>query len=168
MTDVYDTEARVAHGHDWSVEWVYDTDHGAPWDEEDGHGPVTDWTSRDKHPGELILNTDRGSRRYYDFASAVKQARAEGWNTKPYNWPTKGAQAAAAALADFERMRGWANDDWHYCGIVVKLDGTDFEASLWGIESDCDDYHEEVIEDLMQQCLHEVERNTYPVTHCGV
>ena len=168
MTDAYRTETRTAHGHDWVIEWACDYDSGAPWANEDGHGPVSDWTRRDKLPGEMVLNSDGCSRRYYDFAAAVKQARAEGWNTAPYNWPTKGARAAAAALADFEYLRGWCNDEWGYCGIIVKLDGTDFEASLWGIESTADEYHEEVIADLMAECLHQLEANTYPVTHCGV
>lgn len=168
MTDTYSTETREAHGHEWTVEWAYDADCGAPRDNEDGHGPVSDWTSRCKLPGEMVMANDRGLRRYYDFAAAVKQARAEGWNTAPYEWPTKGAQAAAAALADFEYLSGWCNDAWHYCGITVKLDGTDFEASLWGIESEGDEHHEEVIADLMAECLHQLEANTYPVTHCGV
>ena len=168
MSDAYNISTRTAHGHGFTIKWLVDYDHGAPWDEEDGHGPVSDWTTRDKLPGEIVLSSDRGGKRYYDFQAAVKQARAEGWNTKPYNWPTKGAAAAAAALADFERLRDWCNDGWHYCGIVVTLDGTDFEACLWGIESDCDDYHEEVIKELMQECLYQLDANTYPVTHCGI
>ena len=31
-----------------------DTDAGPPWEREsEGHGPVSDWTSRDKRPGEI-------------------------------------------------------------------------------------------------------------------
>ena len=30
----------------------YDAHHGAPWDEECGHGPVTDWVRREKRAGE--------------------------------------------------------------------------------------------------------------------
>lgn len=60
-----------------------DDSHGAPWEEEDGHGPVSDWTTRDKLPGELVLSEDRGSKRFYDFAAACKQARKEGWGFLP-------------------------------------------------------------------------------------
>lgn len=168
MTDIYNTETREALGHTWTIEWIADHDSAAPWESEDGHGPVSDWTGRDKRPGELILHADRGSRRYYDFQAAVKQARAEGWNVAPYEWPTKGVQANNAAWTDFERLRDWCNDGWHYCGITVKLDGTDFEASLWGIESEADEHHETIIEDLMQECIYEHNRHTYPVTHCGI
>lgn len=39
-----------------------------PWEEHDGHGVVSDWTSRDKHPGEWVLDTDRsGNKLYYNF-----------------------------------------------------------------------------------------------------
>ena len=50
-----------------------------PWEREDGHGPVTGWESRDKMPGEMVLNTDRGAKRFYDFAAACKIARRDGW-----------------------------------------------------------------------------------------
>ena len=52
-----------------------DTDHGAPWDEENGHGPVSDWRRgpnytghHDKRPGEILLCGDRHAARFYDFA----------------------------------------------------------------------------------------------------
>jgi hypothetical protein len=57
----------------------HDDSHGAPWDEHDGHGPVSDWTRRDKRPGELILSTDRGFKRFYDLAEANRIARRDGW-----------------------------------------------------------------------------------------
>lgn len=166
----YNTETREAHGKEWTIEWVYDTNTGAPWKECDGHGPVSDWEHRDKRPGELILNKDRGSKRFYDFAEAVKIARRDGWNTKPYHWDTKGAQAAAAAWADFEYLRGWCNDEWHYCGIVVTLND-DISASLWGIEDgldSSDEYHEEVIKELMAECLDDLNRRTFPGCSVGV
>jgi len=168
MSDAYQTETREAHGRTWKVEWFYDEDTGAPWKEHDGHGPVSDWERREKTPGEMILNSDRGSKRFYDFQAAVKQAREEGWNVAPYIWPSKGAQAAAAALADFKRLYGWCNDKWHWCGVRVTLEDTDIDASLWGIESDAEDYFEEVIADLMADCMAQVEKQTYPVTECGV
>ena len=30
------------------------------------------------------------------------------------------------------------------------------DASLWGIESECSDYHEEVIGELITECLHQI------------
>lgn len=174
MRDAYKTETLPHHGKTYRVEWVYDRDAGAPWDNSDCHGIVSDWETRDKLPGELILNQNGRSKRFYDFAASVKKARAEGWNTAPYNWKTKGEQAHAAALADFEYLRRWCNDDWHYCGITVTLlddegDDTDISASLWGVEDDgyCSD-HVPIIQDLIVECEHEENRNKYPVTHCAV
>jgi hypothetical protein len=169
--NAYDTEEREARGKTWTIEWVHDEDHGAPWEECDGHGPVSVWERRNKLPGELVLVEDRGGRRFYDFAEAVRIARRDGWNTAPYNWPSKGAQAAAAAKADYEYLRGWCNDQWHYCGICVTLQGVEHEisASLWGIEAgldSSDEYHEEVIDDLMAECLIELNRKTF--AGCGV
>lgn len=65
----------------------------------DGHGPVTAWTTRSKHPGELVINKDRGRARYYDFAEACRIARRDGWDAEPYNagTETKRQQAAKAA-----------------------------------------------------------------------
>lgn len=61
----------------------YDNSHGAPWQECDGHGPVSEWTTRDKLPGELVLCSDHGCKHYYDYAEACRAARAEGWGFLP-------------------------------------------------------------------------------------
>ena len=161
MSDAYRTETRESGTMSFRIEWVYDHDSDAPWDREDGHGPVSDWEHRSKRPGEMILNSNRGSHRFYDFAEAVKLARKDGWNTAPFDWPTNGARAHAAALADFKYLQAWCNDQWHYCGIVVTLLDADgkpdsVDASLWGIESEGDDYHEEVIEELIAECLSQI------------
>lgn len=134
-----------------------DYDHGAPWDEEDGHGPVTGWERRNKLPGEMILAEDRGFKRFYDFAAAVKIAKRDGWNAKPYDIPgeTKGQKARKAALADFNHLRRWLHDDWRYVGVTVTCDdlpGAPSE-SLWGIESDACEYFAEVAHDLAAEIL---------------
>lgn len=134
----------------FKVQIEHDADHGAPWENEDGHGPVSDWTTRDKHPGELVLNTDRGSKRYYDFADACRIALRDGWDAAPHNdgSETKRQQAAKAARANFEHLRGWCDDEWRYVGVIVTLlddDGQETEVSdsLWGIEDSDRDYLEE-------------------------
>ena len=161
MSDAYRTETRESGTMRFRVEWFFDADTDAPWDREDGHGPVSDWTTRAKRPGEMILTRDRGSHRFYDFAEAVKIAKRDGWNTEPYQWPSKGARAHAAALADFNYLRRWCADYWHYCGIVVTLldadgDPDSVDASLWGIEDGLpgsSQYHEDVIQDLIAECV---------------
>jgi len=160
--NAYESEERTVNSKTYQIDFVYDSDMGAPWEEHDGHGPVTDWTTRDKHPGELILNKDRNSARFYDFAEACKIALAEGWDSKPYNTDGKQTprqQAAKAALADFDRLRAWCADEWHWCGVVVTERRTDSDGytydgpseSLWGIESDAGDYFETVINELIEQ-----------------
>lgn len=171
--DAYKTETVDRHGERYLVEWFFDYDGGPPWEESEGHGIVSEWTRRDKRPGELVLATDRGMHRFYDYAASVRKARAEGWNIEPYQWPSKGAQAAAAALGDFQYLRGWCNDEWHYCGIRVTLLDDDGEKSpafesLWGIESHADEYHAEVVASLADECRAAVLSRVYPVNHCGV
>lgn len=163
MNEAYRTETRDHGATSFRIEWCYDTDADAPWDREDGHGPVSDWTSRDKRPGEMILCSDRRMKRYYDFAEAVKIARRDGWDTKPYGTRKPGERAHAAAIADYNYLRQYIAQDWHYCGIVVTLldaDGEpDVNASLWGIEyglPGMSEYYEEVIGGLIYECLSQI------------
>ncbi len=137
----------------------YDHDAGTPWDRECGHGPVSEWTRRDKRPGERVLCDDHGARRYYDFAAAVATARTDGWDAPPYGTGTPGQRAARAAEADFARLRAWCRDDWQYVGLVVTIYAEDVElasASLWSIESDSDaDYLNETIAELLAEAMAE-------------
>jgi hypothetical protein len=161
---LYDGDTFEHAGNLFRVTFPRDDDHGAPWDEEDGHGPVTGWESRGKRPGEMILSEHRGSRRFYDFAEAVRIARRDGWDAPPFKQGTRGAQAARAALADFDRLRRWCADDWCYVGVIVTLVDDDedempeFSASVWGIESDASDYLEETARELADEVLHDIAR----------
>lgn len=149
-------ETITIDGREYRVTIEPDYDCGAPWDEECGYGPVTDWTSRAKEPGELVLCTDRGSYRYYDFAGACRIAKRDGWSTAEIEARkaqgekiTAKEQAARAARADYKRLRDWCNDRWHYVGVVVS-DEEGESTSLWGIESDADAYLEEVARELAE------------------
>lgn len=84
-------------GHTFIVSIEDDGDQGYPWANSDGHGPVTDWLTRDKKPGERVLYADRNSKRFYDVAEATRIAKREGWGLgdeglqaliqrKEYNW----------------------------------------------------------------------------------
>jgi hypothetical protein len=133
----------------FSVKFEHDQDAGAPWENSDCHGPVTDWERRDKRPGELVLNSGRSGKRFYDFAEACRIARRDGWDAAPYNdgSETKRQQAAKAALADFEYLRQWCTDQWKYVGVIVTLlddegEETEVSESLWCVETR-DDYHHE-------------------------
>jgi len=124
---------RATIEHDWHT--------GAPWLEHDGHGPVSDWTTRAKRPGELVLTTDGPHRQYYDFAQACRIARRDGWNTPPYDTiETPRQRATRAAMSDYEALRAWCNDKWYWCGIVVTVTHTEsglelVSDSLWGIDA---------------------------------
>lgn len=134
---------------------------GAPWEEHDGHGEVSDWTTRPKLAGEFVLSQEGftgGTRRYYDFAGACRTARADGWGTADGQQPEESARqyAARAALEDFERLKAWCNDWWCWAGVVLTVSREDVElggASLWGIESDAGAYFGDVADPRKRQVV---------------
>lgn len=150
-------------GRAFMVKIYEDTDMGMPWDEHDGHGIVTDWERRPKMPGEMILCEDGRSRRFYDFAASCKRALADGWDCPPYGQGTPRQRAARAAMNDFLRLRDFCQGGWHWCGIeVIPIDedggeSADISASLWGIESDSDEYMRELAFELAAECLSQIE-----------
>lgn len=217
--NVYDgnVEERTIDGRVYRVRINvhFDEDMGAPWEEHDGHGTVSDWTTRDKRPGEWVLSSERGSKRYYDAEEANQIAEADGWGlqeeqkvellnrlakprivrravgkatvehrhgglmqafhratetvTIPGRDPNKpltaGEIRAEAVRRDFEYLRAWANDQWHFAGVIVTVLGddededdqvpTDFHHALWGI-ADCDPtYAREVADDLIDEAVRE-------------
>lgn len=155
----------VHKGVSFSLTTEPDDDADAPWDREDGHGPVR--YARNKAAGDLFLHHGWRADRFYGYAEACRLALKDGWGyggKGVAEWQatglTKRQIAANAARADFERMRAWCNDEWYYCGVIVTmLDGndepmgTEFSASLWGIESDSDDYIKEVGAELADDFL---------------
>lgn len=174
--DAYRTEEKTRNGENYRIEYRYDEDSGVPWENCEGHGEVSDWVNRDKRPGEFILAQDRQKRRFYDFAASVKIARRDGWNTAPYNWKTSGEQAHAAAMADFEYLRRWCADEWHYCGITVTAlddagEPTEYSASIWGVEDDgaaSNEYHDEIIQELIAEIECQLQAAQYPVATAGI
>lgn len=112
----------------------------APWERADGHGPVSEWTTRAKAAGERVLCSDGRSKRYYDYAEAIRIAKRDGWDAPPYQTGTKGEQAVRAVEADFKFLSDWANDRWTYIGVIVSVCANGVEIgrdSIWGVE-DCE------------------------------
>ena len=160
---------ELPDGYYLKVEIKPDDDTEAPWERVYLHGPVSDWVRRDKRPGERMLYTDGWSRRYYDFAEAVKLAKRDGWGLAPERQKefeakagralTKAEVAQQAVVDDFNRLRAWCAGHWWYVGVVVTLhddsDNEIDERSLWGIESDSGDYLKEVAKDLGNELVKE-------------
>lgn len=153
-------ETITRNGYTFGVYLEPDTDRTAPWEEEDGHGPVRSVRCRDgeyppKAPGERLLWRDRWDCLLYDWAEAIRLARRDGWDAPPYNTGTAGQTAERAVLADFTRLRDYCRGDWAYIGVcVVQLDedgepiGDRYETALWGVESD-GEYWREVADELI-------------------
>lgn len=158
-------------GLTFRVTTEYDSGHGEPWEECDGHGPVSDWRRHyrgdtSKRPGEVVLHSERGSARFYDWQEALAIAKRDGWglsdadmaklSAKLGRSPTRGEVAAEAVRKDFDCLRRWCNDEWWYVGVVVTLldtagSETHESESVWGIESDNDAHIAEIAQDLAEE-----------------
>ena len=166
MDELDHRELRTVHGRTVRVEWIFDYDTGRPWVEHEGHGPVREshtphaLKEGDKRPGERPLNrADRSAWQWhYDWQGAIKRAREEGWGLDIDDFmglmcelrrvPTKGQVIERAVERDFQHLKGWANEEWYWCGIEVTDVETGVERSLWGIEStNKHGYHEEIIDE---------------------
>ena len=164
------------NGLTFSVTTECDYDAEAPWDREDGHGPVRKLRTDSKRPGERILHSERHYGHAYDFAEAMRIAKRDGWGLVPEAMgdltaklgrePTAGEVAAAAVELDFQRLRDWCNDRWGYVGVVVTLQDTDGDdthecESLWGIESDAHAYLEEIAQELAETLAERIGGDTH-------
>ncbi len=146
----------------------------APWDREDGHGPVRSAPHRYGHqrksPGEVIIKASRDGVFFYDFAGACRMARADGWGCKGGRKEGETARqyAARAAFSDMERMRHFLADHWSYVGVSVSPMDDEGEPgketyrfAIWGIESDCVEYIKETARELADECAAELSRSVY-------
>ena len=160
------TEKFKLNGLTFLVQHIHDEDAGTPWEREDGHGVVSAWTDRGKKPGERIIATSRNHRRYYDVRESIKIALRDGWGISgDTSKMTKREIASAAVAEDYIRMKAWCEDEWYYLGVAVTLldvDGnkTNLRDSLWGIESDADDYLDEVARDIAESLSEQVKGDT--------
>jgi hypothetical protein len=143
-------------GESFIAEIHADDDSGFPWENSDGHGPVSEWTTRAKRAGEWVLDTEGRFKRFYDFAAACRIARRDGWNAAPYvvAGETARQKVERAAKADFDYLRGWCSGDWYYVGVVVRRADScaccGASESLWGIESG-DEWVKEAARELAGQ-----------------
>jgi hypothetical protein len=170
----FNTETIEHMGVTVRIEYFYDGD-STPFDD-DGHGSVrksnhrhgVNWsTNGDKKPGERPLNCpDHNEYQfYYDWQQAMKIAKRDGWNATPYDAPNR---ALRAVHADFDFLRGFLNDEWHYAGIVCTVldsagDETNEADSCWGFET-LNNYHETAGKSLAEslaESVHESKLNSW-------
>jgi hypothetical protein len=155
-------------GYKATISTHHDEDMGEPWKEDDGCGIVSDWTRRDKAPGERVLCFDRGNSRFYDWAGTVALAKKYGWGLGDEakaklaqslgHEPTHGEITAEAVRLDFEHLRSWCNDEWHWQGYTTAIETPDGEVittdSCWGFESTDDDY---MLDQAKSHARHEID-----------
>lgn len=169
MKRMFDGDLFERNGRTYRFKIERDDSLTAPWKEHDCHGIVSEHrrhpfgmgSKPPKAPGERILYWERGTYRTYDVAETMKIAKRDGWDLcdddkvklaeKLGREPTKGDIVAEAVNRDFEYLRGWCTDDWCWVGVIVTEVNSGEERSLWGIESDCYDYHIEVANELADE-----------------
>lgn len=175
MSDsAYDSTKFTHKGYSFTMKLYRDDYMGEPWKEHDGHGVVSEWTSRDKAPSEIVLCSDRSSRRYYNWAESLKLALKDGWGPGEKRQveletaiqgrfgrgPTKGEIAVEAVKADFKHLKDWCEDRWFWCGVAVTFEKDGFSVdgyahAVWGIESESDGYLLEMAKEIADEVLGE-------------
>jgi hypothetical protein len=134
-----------------------DIDLGPPDQEHDGHGEVfalrTDESDAELAArGYWVLKRERGGHVIvYDARTTLRIAIRDSWG------PGKSMSAKRRAVRrDYEYLRGWYQDEWHWVGIEVeRLTGPrkGEKESLWGIESYSVRYLSDVARELADQLL---------------
>lgn len=172
-TRLFDGDTFTREGITFRVKMDHDYDMGPPWEEGDDSDLVSDWTTRPKAPGERVLNRDRGSYRYYNFAEAVKryteQGRdpyAKGWRSDLGEDATLGQVAARIAELNFIHYDHWCRDLWQWMVLSVEMltkdGGTVGSEHLGGVSSEDHatiteeawDMAGQLIEDLVGGSMH--------------
>jgi hypothetical protein len=147
-------QTRHYLGLAFNVEYRDDYTGDTPWENSDGHGPVSDWTREEPGPGDRVLVEDWPSRRLYRFDEALDIAKRDQWGAKGDGALSPDEKARRAVEADYEFLRDFCQGHWSYVGIVVTLAGTKHSRSLWGIESNANaSYLAEIEQSLMDDVL---------------
>lgn len=124
-----DITLETRDGFDLAVTIEPDQDSGAPWDNSDGHGPVTDWTTSSKSPGQLVLA--RGlragrSKRFYNWQEACALALRDEWGVSPYSLTidastrNPGMYQATAHHFDSDNHLAAITSDWCDCPNMAR------------------------------------------------
>lgn len=172
MDSPYNTIKKTYRDYTIKVDCHWDPFNVLPWEEHAGHGIVSDWETRDKRPGERVLASDHGSKRYYDFEATLAVAKRDGWGLSAEATsalahrlgrpPTKREILVAAVEHDFEYLRRWCNDEWHWVGYVCTItdpEGNEVEQghdSCWGFDDE--DY---MVEEAMAGATRTIDKHIH-------
>jgi hypothetical protein len=131
-----------------------DSHHGAPWEECDGHGPVSDWRNYNyrgyynKRPGELLLCEDHGRARFYDFKEACRIALRDGWGFLPHPLTI---ERDTPSNGDYTACGGWARAGDFSAYDPQNFNRAEFTRCNWSKDwhgSHCDTYFSGVLVSL--------------------
>lgn len=153
LPDIFEHNDRT-----FTLRIEYDTLMGPPWEEHDFHGPVREERQGDichpsKRAGERVMHHDGRYWWFYDWQEATRIAKRDGWGIsreeriafawKHWRCPTNKEVVRIALQRDFDYLRRWTSDQWHWVYIVVECDDRihgKVGRSVGGYESDCDDF----------------------------
>lgn len=150
----FDSETFTMDGEDFRAEYYEDDYTEAPWEREDGHGPVRYlhvFRRGMKRPGEIVLHDSyRDGVWLYDFAAAMRKARAEGWDAKPYGEGTPGQRAERAVKRDASYLSAFLSSEWAYVQVRVIHVRSGDDDWLGGVES-FQNYHKEAAREIARE-----------------
>ena len=133
-------------------------DYEGPDGETDYDRYDSDYADWEENSNEILsddLYTWNSDREYRYFLPFCGGEDAPGGDLAEEEW-------AKYAKQDSDRVERYNRQDWYYMGIAVTLDlgicpncrqRQEIVHSLWGIESDCEEYQEEVFKELAAECL---------------
>jgi hypothetical protein len=139
--------AKYTMSHDESAQ--------APWEECDTLGAV-EWV-RDagiKSPGQKVLFKEGRGRGglLYDYQGAIKKARADGLS---------GSKAVEVVNNEFEWLRSYLNNDWHYVVLSVEIKDSDghalHEDHIGYVQSDDESFFKEWFDESVDSAKKELE-----------
>ena len=130
---------HVIEGRVYNIDFFPDQSMGPPWEEHDGHGAVSEWTTRSKRPGERIIAAHHNSRQFYDYDGAIKKAKAEGWSVANSEGMTPAQIATAAVEADFKYLKSYIDGVWAWAVVRTTAPNGDSNC-LGGIQSNDQEY----------------------------
>lgn len=155
-------------GFEIEYRFELDNDNDPPWVNPEEDAPLMRYTDRHcrwdsiKKAGERPITGRQGGTYLFNWKLAAERARAEKWNTPPYDAPNR-IERAVQSLFDY--YKSYINEDWYYVGIEVRLvRHPQYRYDVWGFET-YKNYHTEsvmgVASELVSMYLNDIEKGKY-------